>query len=186
MSDSNLNPFQMAQDQLAAVADLIDLDPNIHEVLKWPKRELTVNFPVSMRDGTTKMFQGYRVHHNLVRGPAKGGIRFHPATDINEVRALAFWMTIKCAVVNIPFGGAKGGVACDPSTLNAAELEDLTRRYTTEIALFLGPDKDIGQPARGTHAARTHDGHLQRQAAQHDPQPRWNHDVRVVRGQPDQ
>ena len=151
MSDSNLNPFQMAQDQLAAVADLIDLAPGVHEVLKWPKRELTVNFPVSMRDGTTKMFQGYRVHHSLVRGPAKGGIRYHPATDLNEVRALAFWMTIKCAVVNIPFGGAKGGVACDPATLNLAELEDLTRRYTTEIAILLGPEKDIPAPDMGTN-----------------------------------
>ncbi|MGC4047167.1 MAG: Glu/Leu/Phe/Val dehydrogenase [Armatimonas sp.] len=151
MSDSSLNPFQMAQDQLASVAELMNLRPDVHEMLKWPKRELSVNFPVSMRDGSTKMFQGYRVHHSLVRGPAKGGIRFHPATDLNEVRALAFWMTIKCAVVNIPYGGAKGGVACDPSILNAAELEDLTRRYTTEIAILLGPEKDIPAPDMGTN-----------------------------------
>lgn len=151
MSDSTLNPFEMAQAQLASVAELMDLRPDVHEMLKWPKRELSVNFPVSMRDGSTKIFQGYRVHHSLVRGPAKGGIRFHPATDLNEVRALAFWMTIKCAVVNIPYGGAKGGVACDPSLLNAAELEDLTRRYTTEIAILLGPEKDIPAPDMGTN-----------------------------------
>jgi glutamate dehydrogenase (NAD(P)+) len=151
MSDSNLNPFEMAQAQLASVAELMNLTPQVHEMLKWPKRELSVNFPVSMRDGSTKMFQGYRVHHSLVRGPAKGGIRFHPATDLNEVRALAFWMTIKCAVVNIPYGGAKGGVACDPSQLSATELEDLTRRYTTEIAILLGPEKDIPAPDMGTN-----------------------------------
>ncbi len=150
MSDASLNPFEMAQAQLASVAELMNLRPDVHEMLKWPKRELTVNFPVSLRDGSTKVFTGYRVHHSLVRGPAKGGIRYHPATDLNEVRALAFWMTIKCAVVNIPYGGAKGGVACDPSLLNLAELEDLTRRYTTEIAILLGPDKDIPAPDMGT------------------------------------
>ena len=148
----HLDSFAMAQQQLATVAEKIHLDPNVHEVLKQPKRELTVNFPVSMRDGSIKMFRGYRVHHNLTRGPAKGGIRFHPDTDISEVKALAFWMTIKCAVVNLPFGGAKGGVACDPKQLNAAELEDLTRRYTTEIAILLGPDKDIPAPDMGTNA----------------------------------
>lgn len=147
----HLDSFAMAQQQLATVAEKINLDPNVHEVLKQPKRELTVHFPVSLRDGSIKMFTGYRVHHNLTRGPAKGGIRFHPETDISEVRALAFWMTIKCAVVNLPFGGAKGGVACDPKQLNAAELEDLTRRYTTEIAILLGPDKDIPAPDMGTN-----------------------------------
>ena len=147
----HLDSFAMAQQQLAAVAAKINLDPNVHEVLKYPKRELTVHFPVAMRDGSIKMFTGYRVHHNLTRGPAKGGIRFHPETDLSEVKALAFWMTIKCAVVNLPFGGAKGGVACDPKLLNAAELEDLTRRYTTEIAILLGPDKDIPAPDMGTN-----------------------------------
>uniref|UniRef100_UPI00286B4B41 Glu/Leu/Phe/Val family dehydrogenase n=1 Tax=Armatimonas sp. TaxID=1872638 RepID=UPI00286B4B41 len=147
----HLDSFAMAQQQLAAVAEKINLDPNVHEVLKQPKRELTVHFPVTMRDGSIKMFTGYRVHHNLTRGPAKGGIRYHPDTDISEVKALAFWMTIKCAVVNLPFGGAKGGVACDPRQLNAAELEDLTRRYTTEIAILLGPDKDIPAPDMGTN-----------------------------------
>jgi glutamate dehydrogenase (NAD(P)+) len=147
----NLNSFAMAQQQLAAVAEKIHLRPNVHEVLKWPKRELTVHFPVNMSDGSVRMFTGYRVHHNLTRGPAKGGIRFHPDTDLDEVRALAFWMTIKCAVVNIPFGGAKGGVVCDPHALTASELEDLTRRYTTEIAILLGPEKDIPAPDMGTN-----------------------------------
>jgi glutamate dehydrogenase (NAD(P)+) len=145
------NPFEMARQQLDNVAGKIDLDPNVHRMLGECKRELTVHFPVSMDDGTVKMFHGYRVHHNLTRGPAKGGIRYHPETHIDEVRALAFWMTFKCAIVNIPFGGAKGGVACDPGTLSITELEDLTRRYTSEIAILLGPEKDIPAPDMGTN-----------------------------------
>ncbi|MFM7321416.1 MAG: Glu/Leu/Phe/Val family dehydrogenase [Armatimonadota bacterium] len=144
------NSYDIAQRQLARVAEITQLPEDIHQVLRTPKRELTVHFPVNMRDGSVRMFTGYRVHHNLTRGPAKGGIRYHPATDIDEVRALAFWMTIKCAVVNIPFGGAKGGVVCDPRELDRTELEDLTRRYTTEIAILLGPDKDIPAPDMGT------------------------------------
>jgi glutamate dehydrogenase (NAD(P)+) len=146
------NAFAMAQEQLHAVAALMGLEPDVTAVLQMPKRELTVHFPVRMRDGAIRSFTGYRVHHNLTRGPAKGGIRYHPATDIDEVRALAFWMTIKCAVVNIPFGGAKGGVVCDPTQLNTDELERLTRRYTSEIAILLGPDKDIPAPDMGTNA----------------------------------
>jgi glutamate dehydrogenase (NAD(P)+) len=146
------NPFAMARAQLAAVAQAGGLSRDVYEVLQHPKRELTVHFPVSMSDGTTRVFTGYRVHHNLARGPAKGGVRYHPTTDLDEVRALAFWMTVKCAVVDIPFGGAKGGVVCDPSSLTPAELEDLTRRYTTEIAPLLGPDKDIPAPDVGTNA----------------------------------
>jgi glutamate dehydrogenase (NAD(P)+) len=146
----NQSSFSMAQQQLATVAEKINLDPNVHAVLREPKRELTVHFPVNKSDGSIQMFTGYRVHHNLARGPAKGGIRFHPRTDLDEVKALAFWMTIKCAVVNIPFGGAKGGVECDPKTLTLPELEDLTRRYTSEIAILLGPDKDIPAPDMGT------------------------------------
>ena len=119
--------------------------------MQKPKRELTVNFPVNMTRGGTQMFTGYRVQHNTSRGPAKGGLRFHPETDIDEVRALAMWMTWKCAVVNIPFGGAKGGVVCDPQALTRAELEDLTRRYTTEISLIIGPDSDIPAPDVGTN-----------------------------------
>ena len=150
MSQS-FNAFAMAQEQLHAVAALMGLEPDVTTVLEMPKRELTVHFPVRMRDGAIKSFTGYRVHHNLTRGPAKGGIRYHPDTDIDEVRALAFWMTIKCAVVNIPFGGAKGGVVCDPSQLDIGELERLTRRYTSEIAILLGPDKDIPAPDMGTN-----------------------------------
>lgn len=146
------NSFDIARQQLAIVAEAINLDPSVHEVLRAPKRELTVHFPVSMDDGSVKTFTGYRVHHNLSRGPAKGGIRYHPDTDLDEVRALAFWMTVKCAVVNIPFGGAKGGVVCDPTQLSPAEREDLTRRYTTEIGLLLGPNKDIPAPDVGTDA----------------------------------
>ncbi len=149
--DQTLNAFAMAQQQLHAVADLMGLESDVTSVLQMPKRELTVHFPVRMRDGNIQTFTGYRVHHNLTRGPAKGGIRYHPATDIDEVRALAFWMTIKCAVVNIPFGGAKGGVVCDPTKLNTDELERLTRRYTSEIAILLGPDKDIPAPDMGTN-----------------------------------
>ena len=149
--NESTNAFAMAQQQLGKVAQLINLPPDVHSVLAVPKRELTVHFPVRMRDDSVQMFTGYRVHHNLTRGPAKGGIRYHPQTDIDEVRALAFWMTIKCAVVNIPFGGAKGGVVCDPYQLNVKELEALTRRYTAEIAILLGPDKDIPAPDMGTN-----------------------------------
>jgi len=149
--EKTFNAFAMAQEQLHAVAEVMGLEPDVTSVLKMPKRELTVHFPVRMRGGDIKTFTGYRVHHNLTRGPAKGGIRYHPDTDIDEVRALAFWMTIKCAVVNIPFGGAKGGVVCDPTQLNMDELERLTRRYTSEIAILLGPDKDIPAPDMGTN-----------------------------------
>ena len=151
MANESISSYDVAQQQLAIVADKLNLHRDVHEMLKYPKRELTVNFPVSMHDGSTKTFTGYRVHHNVTRGPAKGGIRFHPETSIDEVRALAFWMTVKCAVVNIPFGGAKGGVICDPAALTPAELEDLTRRYTTEIAVLLGPDEDIPAPDVGTN-----------------------------------
>ena len=117
-----------------------------------PKRELTVRFPVKMDDGRVEVFTGYRVQHNLARGPAKGGIRFHPATDLDEVRALAMWMTWKCALVNVPFGGAKGGVTVDPSTLSKRELERVTRRFATELQGVIGPDTDIPAPDVGTNA----------------------------------
>jgi glutamate dehydrogenase (NAD(P)+) len=145
------NPYQIALRQLARVAGILGLDDSIHGILQKPKRELTVHFPVNMEAGGTRMFTGYRVQHNTSRGPAKGGVRFHPDTDIDEVRALAMWMTWKCAIVNIPFGGAKGGVVCDPKTLTRAELEDLTRRYTTEISLIIGPQSDIPAPDMGTN-----------------------------------
>ena len=143
--------FDNARMRLDAVARKINLSPDVLAQLRECKRELSVHFPVKMDDGTVKMFAGYRVHHNVTRGPAKGGIRFHPDTDLDEVRALAFWMTVKCAVVNIPFGGAKGGVACDPYTLSIGELERLTRRYTSEIAVLLGPEKDIPAPDVNTN-----------------------------------
>ncbi len=146
-----MNPYAIALEQLASVAAILGLDDDIHAILQKPKRELTVNFPVNMESGGTRMFTGYRVQHNTSRGPAKGGLRFHPETDLDEVRALAMWMTWKCAIVNIPFGGAKGGVVCDPKTLTKAELEDLTRRYTTEISLVIGPDSDIPAPDVGTN-----------------------------------
>ena len=133
-------------------ADRLHLDPGIREKLKWPKRELTVHFPVKMDDGTIKVFVGHRVQHNVTRGPAKGGIRYHPDVTLEEVRALAALMTWKCAVVNLPFGGAKGGVRCDPKKLSLRELEGLTRRYTTEISLLLGPESDIPAPDVYTNA----------------------------------
>lgn len=146
------NPYQNALRQLEICADHLDLDPGLHEVLKHPQRELTVNFPVKMDDGKTHVFTGYRVHHNNHRGPYKGGIRYSPKTDIDEVRALAMWMTWKCAIVNIPFGGAKGGVLCDPKALSQAELERLTRRYANEISSLIGPDTDIPAPDMNTNA----------------------------------
>ncbi|MBM3239644.1 Glu/Leu/Phe/Val dehydrogenase [Candidatus Poribacteria bacterium] len=144
--DGEQSLYKVALEQLDYVAKLIDLDPGIHEILKYPKRELTVNFPVRMDDGSYRVFTGYRVQHNLARGPAKGGIRYHPNVTLDEVRALAMLMTWKCAVMNIPYGGAKGGVICDPKKLSLTELERLTRRYTTEISIIIGPNYDIPAP----------------------------------------
>ncbi|GAB4434793.1 MAG: Glu/Leu/Phe/Val dehydrogenase [Chloroflexi bacterium OHK40] len=151
MSDQS-NPFHIAQQQFDTAAELLNLSDNLRAVLRVPQRELTVNFPVKMDDGRTEMFTGYRVQHNLGRGPVKGGIRYHPAVDIDEVRALAMWMTWKCALVNIPYGGAKGGVVVDPKQLSLAELERLTRRFATEISILLGPEKDIPAPDVNTNA----------------------------------
>jgi glutamate dehydrogenase (NAD(P)+) len=141
-----------ALSQFDRVADYLELDPGTRAILRAPKRELTVRFPVKMDDGRVEVFTGYRVQHNLARGPAKGGIRFHPATDLDEVRALAMWMTWKCALVDVPFGGAKGGVTVDPSTLSTGELEGLTRRFTAELQGVIGPDTDIPAPDMGTNA----------------------------------
>lgn len=151
LPQENINPYHNALQQLDTAARFLELDPGLHEVLKHPQRELTVNFPVKMEDGTTRIFTGYRVQHNIARGPSKGGIRYSPHTDIDEVRALAMWMTWKCALVNIPFGGAKGGVVCDPRSLSLLETERLTRRYTSEISIVLGPDTDIPAPDMGTN-----------------------------------
>jgi len=140
------DPWLNAQRQFDAAADLLELDPGVRGFLREPQRELAVNFPVRMDDGSVEMFQGYRVQHSLIRGPAKGGIRYHADVTLSEVRALAMWMTWKCAVVRIPFGGAKGGVMVDPERLSTTELERLTRRYASEISVLIGPDRDIPAP----------------------------------------
>ena len=147
-----VGPYEAALQQFDDAADRLQLEPDLRMVLRTPKRELMVNFPVEMDDGSIRMFSGYRVHHNLARGPAKGGIRYHPATDIDEVRALAMWMTWKCAVMNLPYGGAKGGVQVDPGQLSLSELENLTRRFATEISPLIGPERDVPAPDMGTNA----------------------------------
>ena len=146
------NPYEIAVAQFEAAADRLNLSSNMREVLRVPKRELTVNFPVRMDDGSIRMHTGYRVQHNINRGPAKGGIRYDANVTLDEVRALAMWMTWKCAVVNIPFGGAKGGVIVNPKKLSLAELERLTRRYATEISILIGPSSDIPAPDVNTNA----------------------------------
>jgi glutamate dehydrogenase (NAD(P)+) len=145
------NPWRQAMEQLDLAGRAMKLEPFAMERLRHPKRILTVSVPVKMDDGTVKVFEGYRIQHNMDRGPAKGGIRFHPQVSLDEVKALAFWMTMKCAVVNLPFGGAKGGVICDPKKMSKGELERLTRRYTAEISLIIGPDKDIPAPDVNTN-----------------------------------
>ncbi len=148
----NLNPYQIAQIQFDHAADRLGLEPWMRDMLKTPDRNVSVDFPVRMDDGTIKMFTGYRVQHNNARGPYKGGIRFSPQVNLDEVRALAMWMTWKTALVDVPFGGAKGGVLCDPSKMSKAELERLTRRYTYEISDIIGPDTDIPAPDVNTDA----------------------------------
>jgi glutamate dehydrogenase (NAD(P)+) len=142
--------WQSALAQLDEAARSMNLDPGVHEVMANPRRALEVTLPVRMDDGSIRVFKGYRVHHNTSRGPSKGGIRYHPAVTLDEVKALAMWMTWKCAVVGIPFGGAKGGVVVDPRALSLAELERLTRRYAYEILPFIGPERDIPAPDLGT------------------------------------
>jgi glutamate dehydrogenase (NAD(P)+) len=132
-------------------AQLLRLDPDLYKVLRVPNREITIYIPVFMDDGHIEVFTGYRVQHNFARGPAKGGIRYAPDVTLDEVRALAAWMTWKCAVVNIPFGGAKGGVICDPSQMSQSELERLTRRYTAELIDFIGPERDVPAPDMNTN-----------------------------------
>ncbi|MFN3648185.1 MAG: Glu/Leu/Phe/Val family dehydrogenase [Armatimonadota bacterium] len=146
------NVFEMAQSQLDRIADTIRLDPDMREVLRHPRRELTVNFPVRMDDGTIRIFTGHRVQHNFSLGPSKGGIRYSAEVDLDEVRALAMWMTWKCAIVGLPYGGAKGGVKVDPRTLSQRELENLTRRFASEISIVMGPEGDIPAPDMGTNS----------------------------------
>ena len=147
-----INAWDVAQSQFDLAAEHLHLSPGLRKVLREPKRELTVHFPVKMDDGTVQVFTGYRVQHNLGRGPAKGGIRYHQDVTLDEVKALAMWMTWKCAVVGIPFGGGKGGVIVDPKKLSQRELEGLTRRYATEISIIIGPERDIPAPDVNTNS----------------------------------
>jgi len=147
-----LNPFEIAQAQFDTAAELLKLDPWLREVLRRPKRQLVVSIPTKMDDGTVRVFEGYRVQHNLARGPAKGGIRYHPNVTLDEVKALASWMTWKCATVNIPYGGGKGGVVCNPKEMSLREVEYLTHRYASEISIIIGPERDIPAPDVYTNA----------------------------------
>jgi glutamate dehydrogenase (NAD(P)+) len=145
------NPFEAMMSRFDRAAELLDLDPGIYKILRNPEKQLTVSIPVHMDNGDVEVFTGYRVLYNTSRGPAKGGIRFDMQVNLEEVKALAAWMTWKCAVVNLPFGGAKGGVICDPSTMSVGELERLTRRYTSNIISLLGPDSDVPAPDVNTN-----------------------------------
>lgn len=151
MAGKERSAFEMARSYFDRIADRLNLDEGIRNILRHPIRELTVNFPVIMDDGSIRIFTGYRVHHSLHRGPAKGGIRYSPHVSLDEVRALAMWMTWKTAVVNLPFGGAKGGVKVNIKEVSDRELERITRRYTAEISILIGPDKDIPAPDMGTN-----------------------------------
>lgn len=146
ISEPERSLFDIAISQFNQAADILNLDAGTRKILTHCKRELSVNFPVKMDDGSIEVFNGYRIQHNIARGPAKGGLRYHPNVSTDEVRALAMWMTWKCAVVNIPFGGAKGGVTVDPKRLSLSELERLTRRFAAEISVLIGPDRDIPAP----------------------------------------
>jgi glutamate dehydrogenase (NAD(P)+) len=146
------DPWEMALRQFAQAASRLSLRRGIREFLATTQRELTVHFPVEMDDGTVRVFTGYRVHHSVILGPTKGGIRYHQDVTLNEVRALAMWMTWKCALVNLPYGGAKGGVVVNPSTLSLGELERMTRRYASEITVLMSPQSDIPAPDVGTDA----------------------------------
>ncbi len=144
------NPYEIAKDQLRRVAELFAIDPNLVNVLQECKKAVVVSVPVTMDDGTIQAFEGYRVTHNIARGPSKGGIRYHPDVTLDEVKSLAMWMTWKCALMGIPFGGAKGGVVCNPKQLSQQELQRMTRRFTSEIVNEIGPEKDIPAPDVGT------------------------------------
>ena len=145
------NPFESMMSRFDRAAQLLDLDPDLYAVLRVPNRELKVYIPTKMDSGRIQVFEGFRVQHNFARGPAKGGIRYAPDVNIDEVRALAAWMTWKCAVVNVPFGGAKGGIICDPQQMSLGELERMTRRYASELLDFIGPEKDVPAPDMNTN-----------------------------------
>src|SRR3984885_2784658 len=150
-SEKETNPWVSAEARFDEAAELLGLDEGLRKILRTPALELKVSVPVVLDDGRYEVFTGYRVHHSIVRGPAKGGIRFAPDVTLDEVRALAAWMTRKCAVVNIPFGGAKGGVICEPSLMSGDELERLTRRYTAQIVDLIGPERDVPAPDVNTN-----------------------------------
>src|SRR5499425_775623 len=145
------NPFESMMSRFDRAAQLLNLDPDLYAVLRVPNRELKVYIPTRMDSGRIQVFEGFRVQHNFARGPAKGGIRYAPDVNIDEVRALAAWMTWKCAVVNVPFGGAKGGIICDPQQMSVGELERMTRRYAAELLDFIGPEKDVPAPDMNTN-----------------------------------
>src|SRR5689334_16781826 len=149
--DQEINPWQSAAHRFDEAAELLKLDDGMRKVLRTPAMELTVNFPVVLDDGRIELFTGYRVQHSIARGPAKGGIRYAPDVTLDEVKALASWMTWKCAVVNIPFGGAKGGIICNPKKMSLGEIERMTRRYTAELVEFIGPEKDVPAPDMNTN-----------------------------------
>ncbi len=164
------NPvFAMAVEQFDIVADFLNLSADIRERTKWPKRLITVTVPIRRDDGSTQVFFGHRVQHHLTRGPVKGGLRYHPSVDLGEVAALAMWMNWKCALMDLPYGGGKGGIACDPRTMSIGELERLTRRFTMEMIPFINPETDVMAPDMGTNEQTmgwiadtysTHAGHL--------------------------
>lgn len=151
MFDKELNPWESQATRFDFAARKLNLDEGLWKILRFPNREIIVHIPVLMDDGHLEVFTGFRVQHSIARGPAKGGVRYSPEVSLDEVRALASWMTWKCAVVNIPFGGAKGGIICDPKKMSQTELERMTRRYTAELIEFIGPEKDVPAPDMGTN-----------------------------------
>lgn len=150
-SDNEFNVYESAEVRFEEAATRLGLAQDLYRYMKYPNKEITVYIPVRMDNGSLEVFVGYRVHHSIVRGPCKGGIRFSPDVTLDEVRALSAWMTWKCAVVNIPFGGAKGGVICDPAKLSMGEIERITRRYTAELGEWIGPERDVPAPDLGTN-----------------------------------
>jgi glutamate dehydrogenase (NAD(P)+) len=148
---NELNPYECAEARFEIASRKLGLEEGLYRYLRYPSKEITVYIPIRMDSGHLEVFTGYRVHHSLVRGPGKGGVRFAPDVTLDEVRALASWMTWKCAVVNIPFGGAKGGIICDPTKLSQRELERITRRYTAELVDWFGPERDVPAPDVGTN-----------------------------------
>ncbi|HUK86491.1 MAG TPA: Glu/Leu/Phe/Val dehydrogenase [Terriglobales bacterium] len=149
--EQEINPWEAQAARFDLAAQKLNLDEGLWKILRYPTREIIVHIPIAMDDGRIEVFTGFRVQHSIARGPAKGGVRYSPDVTLDEVRALASWMTWKCAVVNIPFGGAKGGVICDPKKLSMAELEKITRRYTAELIEFIGPEKDVPAPDINTN-----------------------------------